>query len=358
MYLREDGRWSIPIARLFGVQIRVHLFFWLFALWTIYIAWQARQAPGNQGDLLTIASLSLGILVTSVFVQELARWGLLRIFGGHCQRLVLGPYGGMSKLEDVEHPRQEMLIHLAAPACSAVVASLAAVVLISSGKWNINQLHPLQPAAIAEGSIWLVAAKLCLWINGLLMLMNLIPAFPFHGGQALRAAILWRKPHLGRREASRWVIRLARLIACLMVVAAVFLLREDPGLQTWTALVLLSVLVFLGAAHEQSTVLESSNEQPAAIPEADTEPSIPSRRLHSFKTVDPSHEITEEFPSSPFAEHNLLSQPDETDEDDELQVDEILTRVHQNGLNSLTEHDRRILERASQRYRERLSAKS
>jgi hypothetical protein len=264
----------------------------------------------------------------------------------------------MSKLEGVDRPCQEMLIHLAAPASSALLAALAATVLISFGSWDAQLLHPLQPAAVAEGGTWLSAAKLCLWINGLLLLMNLIPAFPFHGGQALRAAILWRAPHLGRREASRWVIRLARLIACLMVVAAVFLLREDPQLQTWSALLLLSVLVFLGAEHEQSAAVDLSREQPAVtVFESSEEPSVAPRRLRSFTTVDQSHEMNEETSVSPFAHSELLTACAGPSEEDELQVDEILTRVHQNGLNSLTEEDRQVLQRASQRYRERLSAK-
>jgi Zn-dependent protease len=314
---------------------------------------------GNQGDVLFIASLSLGILVLSVLAQEIARWSLLRSFGGHCQRLVLGPYGGMSRLEDVDQPRQEMLVHLAAPASSAALAALAAIVLIGLGKWDSQVLHPLQPVAVAEGGNWPAAIKLCLWINALLTLMNLIPAFPFQGGQALRAAILWRAPHLGRREASRWVIRLARLIACLMVVAAVFLLREDPGLQTWSALLLLSVLVFLGAEHEQSATVESSPALPEVTTfESEAEPSIQSHRLRSFVSTDPSPEISDDEESSLSLGHSETLVHAAEPGEDELQVDEILTRVHQHGLSSLTDEDRRILQRASQRYRERLSAKS
>jgi len=361
MNLRDEGRWSIPIARLSGVQIRVHVFFWLFALWTGYIAWRAQQSPGNQGDILIVAGFSLGILALSVLAQELGRWKLLRAFGGDCQQLVLGPFGGMSKMTCIEQPREEMLVHLAAPAISAAVIVVTATILIGTGHWNTQLLHLLQPANVAEGAIWIVAAKLVLWINTLLMVLSLIPAFPFHGGQALRAAILWRAPHLGRREASRWVIGLARLIACLMVVGAVFVLRDDPGLQTWSALVLLAVLVFLGAEHEQTTAVELSHEQPAAaVFDSRVAPAAEPRRLRSFATAEDAHDLSELdaqmlLPSR--SEQQSTSDAGELDgEEDELQVDEILTRVHQHGLGSLTQQDREVLDRASRRYRQRLSA--
>ena len=51
-------------------------------------------------------------------------------------------------------------------------------------------MHPLHPERIIEGShSWSVTLKLVFWVNWILCVANLLPAFPFDGGRIYRAAL-------------------------------------------------------------------------------------------------------------------------------------------------------------------------
>jgi hypothetical protein len=158
------------------------------------------------------------------------------------------------------------------------------------------------------------------------------------------------------------VIRLARLIACIIVVAAVFLLRESPGVTTWSALLLLAVLVFLGAEHEQGAWVETTagKANVPAFMDIAADHSIPEpaqHRLTASEHVRGSYEPESvRSPHVDEAEPYATVSPVDDDDLQEVQVDEVLMRIHQHGLGSLSDSDRAILERASRKYRQRIGS--
>ena len=101
-----------------------------------------------------------------------------------------------------DEPEVHLFVALAGPVVHLTLAVLAAIALAIAG--NSELLGLLESAGERRKILWSraacgwSAAKLTLWLNWILMLLNLLPAYPFDGGPALRA-MLW--PALGRRTA-------------------------------------------------------------------------------------------------------------------------------------------------------------
>jgi len=333
------------------VRLRLHVFFLLFAAFTIYLSWlESRHAPGN---LLWVGFLSLAVLLASVLLHELGHcWAALRM-GGRVREVVIGPLGGLAPVQVPSQPQYELVASMAGPAVNLAVCVICAPLLLAAGESNpFALLHPLQPANLTEGSTWAVGVKLFFWINWLLVLINLVPAFPLDGGRALRAmvSILW--PVMGPRRASLAVTRTARIVAVGLLVAA-YLVYDGPstGLApAWFALVLLAVFLFFGAKQEEAYPAEEDVERT----------DFGFDFSEGYSGLEPEDDLAEEDPEGPFSRwlrHRREAgheRQQEIEIEEEARVDGILARLHKSGMKSLSSEERAILQRVSARYRSRL----
>ena len=82
--MRESGIWSLSFGQFGGVQVRLHLFFCLFAALGLLLAWIAASQEGAPLDtpLLLIAGVAIGILLSSVLLHELGHLYVARALGG------------------------------------------------------------------------------------------------------------------------------------------------------------------------------------------------------------------------------------------------------------------------------------
>ncbi len=337
------------MARLAGLSIRVHMFFWVFAASTVYFVWHA-QRDGNHEDLADIAFGCLALLGLSLLVHEAAHVWVARRGGGDMDAMVIGPLIGLSRMIAPPDPRDEMLAHLAGPFANVLLALIAAAGLAAAGQFQWALLNPLSPEGAIDGT--LIALKLLFWINWLLALLNLLPAFPFDGGRALRAAILWRAPQLGRRVASRRVTVAARLTASALLVIAIFYLPQQAhSALDWFALTLLAIFVFFSPEHDPLPAPPESAPPVAARP-------TPIPALRRSTEVDPVVEDDLHYDVFGF-EDELADEPPvagcsaDATTVDERRVDAILIRVHEHGMDGLTAEEREFLQRASLSYRRR-----
>src|SRR2546421_11505164 len=159
--------WSIPIVRIAGIQLRIHVTFLLLLGWL---------ALGSAG-----AALFLLLLFLCVVLHESGHAFAAKKCGINTPDITLLPIGGVARLERMpDEPRQELIIALAGPLVNVVIAlALFAVV-----GWR-----GLAAEAMMGGSDLL--AQL-LVINVVLVLFNLLPAFPMDGGRVLRALLATR----------------------------------------------------------------------------------------------------------------------------------------------------------------------
>jgi Zn-dependent protease len=222
-------RWSVNIGRLFGIRVELHITFLLF------IGWIAVNQGLLTGDVRRAAeAVALLLLVFGcVVLHELGHALTARRFGIATRDIVLLPIGGVARLERMpEKPGQEMLVAIAGPAVNVALAALLVLSLMLTGR----------PADLAHFGDGLLESLLL--VNVLMLLFNLIPAFPMDGGRVLRALLALWLPYL---QATKIASTVGQGVALLLGVAGLFYLHH------W-ALAFVALFVFLAAGEERALV--------------------------------------------------------------------------------------------------------
>jgi Zn-dependent protease len=335
-------RWSVSLGRWWGVAVYLHIFFLFSAL--LALTFTLRDP-----DLLGVGLLTVGVLLASVALHELGHaLAALRV-GGRVDAIVLGPVGGLISPRVPDEPEIKLFVALAGPIVHLLIAVLAAIALAIAG--NTQLLGLLNPMATPEdlvepGGLGLVAAKLTLWINWLLMLLNLLPAYPFDGGPVLRA-MLW--PALGRRTAAIVTARIAMGLAVLLCVGALATIgrESDSSVPLWIPLVTLGIFLFFSARQDlaASSFDEQLDDSPAYQVKSD-----------GLDLLDAMWS-GEEDDEGVLVEHQQRTQPEQNhrkqEDSEDARVDDILARLHDSSWDALSAEEVAILQRASQRYRRR-----
>lgn len=197
-------RWSIALFPVFGIRLEAHLSFVLLLAYAASVGWM------DGGGLTTMAwSVSFVLLLfTVVVLHELGHCLMARRYGIRTNRILLLPIGGMAEFDTIpREPRRELAIAVAGP---AVNYALIAVLLLVFG-W---------PAPLGEVDVptaWAEIPRLLLYVNIVMGVFNLLPAFPMDGGRMLRAVLAMRLDYLA---ATRWAARIGQVVALAGVAYA------------------------------------------------------------------------------------------------------------------------------------------
>ncbi|HMJ13818.1 MAG TPA: site-2 protease family protein [Polyangiaceae bacterium] len=227
-------KWSYRIARVSGIDIRVHL---TFALIVAYFAHHFSLEHGGRGALF--GALLVCCLFVCVVLHELGHSLVAQAVGVTVREIVLLPVGGVARLtREPEHPWHELIIALAGPLVNvAIGAVLLVVALLSFGSgWFLE-------GGLAEGLTrpsWGGLIGNLLLGNLMLAVFNMIPALPMDGGRVLRAGLAML---MSRGRATSIAATLAQVLSAGLIAYGMF---RDP----W--LMLIGVFVFLGAAQERA----------------------------------------------------------------------------------------------------------
>src|SRR5256885_5383231 len=102
--------WSIPIVRIAGIQLRIHVTFLLL------IAWVALGSASAAAFVL--------LLFLCVVLHEFGHAFAAKAYGINTPDITLLPIGGVARLERMpEEPKQELIIAIAGPAGKVVIAA-------------------------------------------------------------------------------------------------------------------------------------------------------------------------------------------------------------------------------------------
>jgi len=335
-------RWSLSLGRWWGVSVHLHIFFLLCAL--LALAFTLPEA-----DLVSAGLMMVGLLLVSVMLHEVGHSLAAIRVGGKVDAVVIGPVGGLLSPRVPDEPEIHLFVALAGPIVHLLLAVIAAVALAFAGNTQLlGLLNPLStPQNLIEpGGTAVIAAKIMLWLNWNLMLLNLLPAYPFDGGPILRS-MLW--PALGRRTARIYTARIAMGIAILLCAASALTAAGnlDTHFPVWIPLVMLGVFLFFSARQDLAT---------ASVPEWNEEPAGYQVSSDGLDLLDVMWS-TDDDPDGVLVEHQQRATTEQDEQAQEAiedaRVDDILGRLHEASWAALSPDEIAILQRASQRYRRR-----
>ena len=177
-------RWSWRIARIAGIGIYLHATFLLIVLW-IALQEYSFGARAIAGSMLYIAAL-----FAIVVLHELGHALMARRFGVLTRDIILLPIGGVARLERMpRNPRQELLVALAGPAVNVALAIVLYVIIRLSGPVPSTELYDFDLVTSVRAFVYQFV-----FVNIVLALFNMIPAFPMDGGRVLRALLaMWTR---------------------------------------------------------------------------------------------------------------------------------------------------------------------
>lgn len=173
---------GIKLFDLFGFEIKLD-FSWIFiaalVVWSLATGYFPNQIEGLSGDTYwAMAVVGMIGLFFSIVFHELAHSLVARSYGMKIRGITLFIFGGMAELEgEPKSPRAEFMTAIAGPIGSLVLAGAFYLVALMSDA--------------AGAGIALVAVMAYLsFINVVVAVFNMIPAFPMDGGRVFRA-VLW-----------------------------------------------------------------------------------------------------------------------------------------------------------------------
>jgi len=343
--MRDLLSWNLSLGRWGGVQVRLHVFFLLFAVVALHLA-----TRGAENHLFWVTVTCLGLLLASLLLHEFAHHLVARKFGGGAEQILIWPLGGLAPVHAPHDPQQELAIAIAGPlanlACCVVALPLLLIVFRAP---LVPLLNPLDPPMGADGTLsWQVVLTWMFWINWLLAVVNSLPAYPLDGGRVLRA-VLWATTKHNFRESAALTARVAKLTAVALWIAALYVNGSAEYSFAALPLVLTGVFLFFGARQESDRLSEQDSEE--ALFGYDFSQGYTSLE----KTLAPPRKQRpgpiKKWLADKRADRLLKQQRLEAEE--ERRVDEVLVRLHEQGPHALTEDDRALLARVSARYRNR-----
>lgn len=217
--------WSIKILQIGDTALRVHLTFPLLLLWV------AAASYPSGGVVAAIDGVVFVLLIfVCVVLHELGHVIAAQHYGIRTPEITVLPIGGLARLERLPRdPSQELVVAAAGPLVNVVLAVVLAGLL--GARFDLSTLQP----ANTDGGVLLGQL---LGVNLMLVVFNLIPAFPLDGGRIFRALLAYVQP---RHRATRLAARIGQTVAVLFAGA---------GLLYNPFLILIAVFMFFAAEAE------------------------------------------------------------------------------------------------------------
>jgi stage IV sporulation protein FB len=354
--MRDPFTWSIPLVRLFGVTVRLHVLFIVFVI----VMWLQKlsQEEGESTWMLVL----MGLFFVSVLLHEFGHCFAARAVDGEASEVLIWPLGGLARCDLPHSAKAHFVTAAGGPAVNLLLCALAGAVLY--GCKFYPSFNPLPDQCwytllvnMETGKTWgsrwagqlatetlplpLYLTAQFFWVNWFSFLVNvLLVGFPLDGGRLLQSA-LW--PRLGYRTAMRaaivagyvvmFVVGIYALVSKELLVLCLAGFIYFACTLEWRQLEMGGEESLFGYDFSQGyTSLE--RDQPAPPPRRKRRQNFLKRWLQRRA-------------------QDKLKRQQQQQEADERRMDALLEKIARQGKQALTDEEQRFLKRVSDRYRNR-----
>lgn len=311
---------SFKVARLFGIDIRIDLFFIAGVVLLLYLG------TGEGGLGLHYSLLWISFLFLFVLLHEFGHcWAAIRN-GGTAESITLWPLGGLARITGATNsPRETIEIAAMGPAVNFILCILIGVGLLLAGK--TPDLHPFRFNSFVDGLFKL---------NLMLFLFNLIPGFPLDGGRILQGILAIRLGYGKSLLIATWVGQGCSVILGMVAIGTSSFMLAG-----------IAIYMFIVAWQERQMLrsgmlyaeAETTYGHDFSGGYTTVEGAEPRRRPSWLRGLRERRRRRRDARSAREAAEM------------KRKVDELLEKVSRDGIDSLTAKERRFLEDASRKFR-------
>jgi len=294
-------KWSVNIGKIFGINFRIHVTFFLLL---IFIFASVVNQRGVESAILAV--LFICTVFACVLIHEIGHSLIARRFGKEAKSITLLPIGGVAMMEEMpEKPSQEIVMSLVGPLINLAIAG---ILLVFVGRWTGIRAPSLYP-----DSVRIFFAEL-IGVNIMLAIFNLIPAFPMDGGRVLRGVLAMKMDYVA---ATSLAVNIGQALAILFIFFGIFF-------NWWLALI--GLFLHIGAGNEKQQVMLRSYLHQVPVNKAMT------TEFRSVRPDEPLSRILEHFFHGCQDDFPVIG---ETGLEGILTRERILATIHEKGLDVL-----------------------
>lgn len=327
MFVEGDNffGWSIPIYRLAGITVKIHI---------LYLAYVAAKliwplAPGAVGFWFTAFFFFSGFVF--VLLHEYGHCFACRAVGGDADQIIMWPLGGLAYCRPPHNWKAALITTVCGPAVNLALAAIFAAALLSAGAgwgaifFNLFELwsgtrDPWFDSPAAYWKMFLYSAYA--W-NVYNFLFNFfLPMFPMDGGRILQELLWWK---LGYKKATSIAVNVGLVVA--VVLGAIGVSKNNS--------LLVSIALFGGiTCFMQRRALAMMADEPVWAYDTD--------KGHKGFGDDP-------LSASQQKAYKAALQRQQKEQAAQREVDRILDKIRDKGMQSLTGREKSILKEATER---------
>ncbi len=266
---------SIKLVNLFGIRIGVNPTWFIILFLVIFSlsGYFENLLEGSQTQAYVVAVASALLFFVSLIAHELGHALVARRLGIGISGINLWLLGGVAKMtRDTRTAGEEFKVAAAGPVVTLVIVVLCALGILAAGRGG----SVLEVATFSASPVLALVAFLGL-MNAVLLVFNLVPAFPLDGGRIAKS-IAWRITG-NRIKATRIAAWMGQAFGVGLMGLGAFLLVSSDGAFNGIWWLLLGFFIFQGARAavtstqfaqrlEGVTVADVMDCEPVAMPAA------------------------------------------------------------------------------------------